>query len=220
MGKLRTRVGLGAAVVGLGLALGAPAFADGGSFRINSPQSGSTISSTPTIQGMGRPGARVAVEAINQQQQHRDSYGPQGNAPQGNGPQGNAPQGNGPQGNAPQGNGPQGNSPQGNYPQGNNPQGNEAAGRCNTTVAQNGWWSCSISPALRSGRYKVVARQSLPGTDNEVASVDNLLVPGGNLPVTPGPDPVPVVAGGLVLLAGGAVVVAMTRARRRARHAA
>ncbi|GIF50765.1 hypothetical protein DFJ67_0516 [Asanoa ferruginea] len=204
MGKLRTRVGLGAAVIGLGLALGAPAFADGGSFRINSPQSGSTISSTPTIQGMGRPGARVAVEAINQNQQHRDSYGPQGNGPQGNGPQGNAPQGNG---------------PQGNYPQGNN-QGNEAAGTCNTTVAQNGFWSCTISPALRSGRYRVIARQSLPGADNEVASVDNLLVPGGNLPVTPGPDPVPVVAGGLVLLAGGAVVVAMTRARRRARHAA
>ncbi|WP_147315397.1 hypothetical protein [Asanoa ferruginea] len=153
---------------------------------------------------MGRPGARVAVEAINQNQQHRDSYGPQGNGPQGNGPQGNAPQGNG---------------PQGNYPQGNN-QGNEAAGTCNTTVAQNGFWSCTISPALRSGRYRVIARQSLPGADNEVASVDNLLVPGGNLPVTPGPDPVPVVAGGLVLLAGGAVVVAMTRARRRARHAA
>ncbi|HEV7707867.1 MAG TPA: hypothetical protein VGP16_06705 [Asanoa sp.] len=211
MGKLRTRVGLGAAVIGLGLALGAPAFADGGSFRINSPQSGSTISSTPTVSGMGRPGARVAVEAINQQQQqHRDSYGPQGNSPQGNGPQGNGPQGNS----------PQGNSPQGNYPQGNNPQGNEAAGTCNTTVAQNGWWSCTISPALRSGRYRVIARQSLPGTDNEVASVDNLLVPGGNLPVTPGPDPVPVVAGGLVLLAGGAVVVAMTRSRRRARHAA
>jgi hypothetical protein len=231
MGKLRTRVGLGAAVVGVGLALSAPAFADGGRFQITSPQSGSTISSTPTVKGLGQPGARVAVEAISQR--NNDHHWNNGNGPGNNGPgssqPGNGPGNNGPGNNQP-GNNQPGNNQPGNTQPGNNgnqwnndkqpESGNAAAGSCNATVASNGWWSCTISPRLRPGTYRVVARQSLPGADNQVASVDNLTVPGGQLPVTPGPDPVPVVAGGLVLLAGGAVVVAATRTRRRGKHAA
>ncbi|MDG4820475.1 hypothetical protein O7635_01235 [Asanoa sp. WMMD1127] len=229
MGKLRTRVGLGAAVVGVGLVLGAPAFADGTGFQITSPQSGATISNSPTVKGLGRPGARVAVEAISQGNNgnHHWNGRPGDNGP-GNGPANNGPANNGP-GNGPANNGP-GNGPSngpGNGPANNGNWNNKQpesdaspAGRCTTTVAQNGWWSCQISPALRPGRYKIVAEQSMPGAGNDVASVDNLTVPGGQLPVTPGPDPVPVVAGGLVLLAGGAVVVAATRVRRRGKHAA
>jgi len=232
MGKLRTRVGLGAAVVGVGLALSAPAFADGARFQITSPQSGSTISSTPTVKGLGEPGARVAVEAISQRNNDNNHWnngngqpGNNGNQPGNNGnqPGNNGPANNGPGANAPATNGP-GNGPANNGNQWNNgknePEGSNAvAGRCNATVNNNGWWSCTISPRLRPGTYRVIARQTIPG-GNQVASVENLMVPGGQLPVTPGPDPVPVVAGGLVLLAGGAVVVAATRTRRRGKHAA
>ncbi|MEV0714272.1 hypothetical protein [Asanoa sp. NPDC050611] len=274
MGKLRTRVGLGAAVVGIGLALSAPAYADGARFQITSPQSGSTISNSPTVRGLGTPGARVAVEAISQRNNdhqqrpgNNDDQRPGNNGdqrPGNNGDQrpdnngderpGNNDQRPGNNDQRPGNNGDQrpgnngqqpGNSGQqpgsmqpgntgqqpGNNgdqrPGGNNGNWNESesrggnvAGTCNATVNQQGWWSCTISPNLKPGRYKIVARQSVPGAGNDVAAVDNLTVPGGQLPVTPGPDPVPVVAGGLVLLLGGAVVVAATRTRRRGKHAA
>ncbi|GIF68974.1 hypothetical protein Ais01nite_70090 [Asanoa ishikariensis] len=236
MGKLRTRVGLGAAVVGFALALSSPAFADGARFQITSPQTGSTISNTPTVRGIGQPGARVAVEALSQRNNDNNHWnngngqpgnnGPGNNQP-GNGPGNNGPGNNGPGNNQPgngASNGPGNNQPGNNGNQWNNERPTEsdaaAAGTCNTTVGQNGYWSCTISPRLRPGTYRVVARQSIPGGGNEVSSVDNLTVPGGALPVTPGPDPVPVVAGGLVLLAGGAIVIAATRTRRRGKHAA
>ncbi|MEV4535942.1 hypothetical protein AB0J82_19175 [Asanoa sp. NPDC049518] len=275
MGKLRTRVGLGAAVVGFALALSSPAFADGARFQITSPQTGSTISNTPTVRGVGQPGARVAVEALSQRNNDNNHWnngnqpGNNGNQPGNNGngngrpdnngsgrpdnngngrpdnngngrPDNNGQPGDNGPGNGP-GTGPANNGPGGrpstgpnnngaanNGPGSNGNQWNEdrqesdaaAAGTCNTTVGQNGYWSCTISPRLRPGTYRIVARQSIPGGGNEVSSVDNLTVPGGALPVTPGPDPVPVVAGGLVLLAGGAIVVAATRTRRRGKHAA
>ncbi|SNT00754.1 hypothetical protein SAMN05421812_102720 [Asanoa hainanensis] len=237
MGKLRTRVGLGAAVVGFALALSSPAFADGARFQITSPQTGSTISNTPTVRGVGQPGARVAVEALSQRNNDNNHWnngngnGQPGNNGPGTGPANNGPGGRpstGPNNNGPANNGP-GNGPANNQPGNNGNQWNgerptesdaEAAGTCNTTVGDNGYWSCTISPRLRPGTYRIVARQSIPGGGNEVSAVDNLTVPGGALPVTPGPDPVPVVAGGLVLLAGGAVVVAATRTRRRGKHAA
>jgi len=169
MGNLRMRLALGAAVVGLGVALGAPAFADGGGFTITSPQSGSTIPSNPTIRGTGTPGDRVAVDAVNQQR-------------------------------------------------------NEVEGTCHTTVGANGTWACTISPPLKRGTYRVVAFEIPPGStrgaeDNEVAEVRNLTVR-GQLPVTPGADPMPAATAGLVLLTGGGMVVAATRNRRRGRHAA
>jgi hypothetical protein len=244
-------------VVGIGLALSAPAYADGVRFQITSPQSGSTISNSPTVRGLGTPGARVAVEAISQRNndQRPDNNQRPGNNDQrpGNNDQrpgnvGDQRPGNNDQrpGNVgdqqrPDNNGDQRPGNNGDQRPGNagdqrpgdnggqrpaNPMnepesgGDAVAGRCTTTVNQQGWWSCTISPRLRPGHYKIVARQSLPGAGNDVAVVDNLTVPGGALPVTPGPDPVPVVAGGLVLLLGGAVVVAATRTRRRGKHAA
>lgn len=168
MGKLRTRVGLGAAVVGIGILMGAPAFADEGRFQITSPESGSRISSTPTIKGIGTPGDKVAVDAVNQQK-------------------------------------------------------NEVKGACHTTVASNGRWSCTITPELRPGKYRAVAYEIPPGStkgadDNDVDEVTNLVVPGGELPITGG-DPLQLAAGGLVFLTGGALVVTATRKRHRARHA-